>query len=524
MPVKPIVLQLENEVLFSDKWPGRWHPALSPINWTWRQGENWVFLGDNGSGKTSFMELVEAHAGRTARSVSFEALERIMAEEIRQDDSNFIGRVDTGTPLYRFLGLESPREPLPALPAEDAVFELLEQGIRTLSTGEMRRALIYRAILARPSVLLLDEPFDGLDVAATVAMRKLICGLIRSGQALLMMLNRRSDILPEHTHVGVFRDGSLVFAGPREEWQRYESQILGVRVKTPRIIGVRVKTPPSASGLMDSSQSFYSDPNYSPKYSSEAAIPGPPRDCVRIPGNSPLVTMHNVTVRYGEKVILDGLCWQVNQGEHWKITGPNGAGKTTLLNLVSGDHPQAYCNDISLFGRRRGTGESVWDIKQKVGIISPDLQLAYRVSVSARLCIVSGLFDSIGVYDPVSPMQWDLADQWLNYLGMQDRADRPLRHFSYGEQRMLLIARGLIKHPPLLILDEPCQGLDDHNRMKALKLLGEFAAGSESTLLYVTHRGEDEIEGIQRHLDLSLAGQLLFDADKMSYHSTNDDI
>lgn len=252
---------------------------------------------------------------------------------------------------------------------------------------------------------------------------------------------------------------------------------------------------------MDSSQSFYSDP----KYSSEAAIPGPPRDCVRIPGNSPLVTMHNVTVRYGEKVILDGLCWQVNQGEHWKITGPNGAGKTTLLNLVSGDHPQAYCNDISLFGRRRGTGESVWDIKQKVGIISPDLQLGYRVSVSARLCILSGLFDSIGVYDPVSPMQRDLADQWLSYLGMTDRADRPLKQFSYGEQRMLLIARGLIKHPPLLILDEPCQGLDDHNRMKVLKLLSEFAAGSESTLLYVTHRREDEIEGIQRHLDLSPA-------------------
>ena len=302
MPVKPTVLQLENEVLFSDKWPGRWNPALSPINWTWRPGENWVFLGDNGSGKTSFMELVEARAGKTARSVSFEALERIMAEQIRQDDSNFIGRVDTGTPLYRFLGLESPHQPLPALLADDAVSGLLDQGIRTLSSGEMRRALIYRAILARPSVLLLDEPFDGLDVAATAAMRELVGGLIRSGQALLMMLNRRSDLLPEHTHVGVFRDGSLVFAGSMEEWYQHESQ-------------------------------HRQDPG------SKVSIPGPPPDRVRVPGNSPLVMMNNVTVCYGEKVILDGLCWQVNQGEHWKITGPNGAGKTTLLNLVSGDHP-----------------------------------------------------------------------------------------------------------------------------------------------------------------------------------------
>jgi molybdate transport system ATP-binding protein len=463
---EPTVLQLENEVLFSDKWPGRWNPSLSPVNWTWRRGENWAFLGDNGSGKTSFMERVEVRAGKAARSVSFEALERIMAEEIRQDDSNFIGRVDTGTPLYQFLGRDSPHDPLPAVLANDTVFSLLDQGIRTLSTGEMRRALIYRAMLARPSVLLLDEPFDGLDFAATAAMRKLICGLLSQGQALLMMLNRRCDLLPEHTHVGVFRDGSLVFAGSREEWQEFEL-------------------------------------HHRHDDCGHQTIPGPPPDRVRLQGNSPLVTMHNVTVRYGEKTILNGLCWQVNQGEHWKISGPNGAGKTTLLNLVSGDHPQAYCNDISLFGRKRGTGESVWDIKQHVGIVSPDLQLSYRASVSARLCILSGLFDSIGVYDPVSPMQRDLADQWLSYLGMQDRADRPLRHFSYGEQRMLLIARGLIKHPPLLILDEPCQGLDDHNRTKVLRLLGEFAAGSESTLLYVTHRREDEIEGIRRHLDLS---------------------
>ncbi len=457
--MKKILLKLENEKIMTEK--GK--PSEHNIHWTWTTGESWVILGSNGSGKTRFLELLEHRAGKGAKTVSFENLERILEEEIRQDDSEFLGKIDTGTPLYRFLGLASADPELIPFKTGDNYRTLLNHGIRTLSTGEMRRSLIYRAVLSQPSLLLLDEPFDGLDVTAAEEMRQLITHLIEEEHPVLLILNRKSEILPVNTHIGVFRDHHLLFTGSKEEWEKFEASRQDRRM-------------------------------------TEIPIPPPPADAYRYDGGSSLVKMRDVTVKYGEKVVLNRLSWEVRKGEHWKITGPNGAGKTTLLNLICGENQQAYCNDIKLFGRQRGSGETVWEIKEKVGIISPALQLSYRVSASARMCIISGLFDSIGVYEKVSPLQRNLADRWLAYLGLTEKADTPMRRLSYGEQRLLLIARGLIKHPPLLILDEPCQGLDDSNREKVLNLLGQFACQSESTLLYVTHHQEDRIRGIERHI------------------------
>ncbi len=463
--MKHTLLQLENQLVRPDNRADR---SFS-LNWTWEAGEQWVILGDNGSGKTRFLQLLESQAGPRAHCVSFEGLDHILQQQLKQDESNINGGFDAGTPLFRFLGLESPDDGAAELPL-GGLSQLLEQGIRFLSTGEMRRALICRAVLARPSLLMLDEPFDGLDVQARADMRALIRQLMQQGQPTLMILNRQSEILPEHTHVGVFRDQRMIFSASRHQWEQQRETL---------------------TAAIDHGK----------------PVPGPLPGTVYPPADQPLVEMHDVTVRYGEKTVLDRLSWQVNAGEHWQISGPNGAGKSTLLNLVSGDNPQAYRNDIRMFGRRRGTGETVWDIKQKVGIVSPQLQLSYRVAVSARMCILSGLFDSIGIYRNVDPMHRLLADRWLDYLGMSDRATQPFNRFSYGEQRLLLIARGLIKHPPLLILDEPCQGLDDANRLRVLDLLGEFANGTQSTLLYVTHLREDRIKGINRQLEFVPMGE-----------------
>jgi molybdate transport system ATP-binding protein len=216
----------------------------------------------------------------------------------------------------------------------------------------------------------------------------------------------------------------------------------------------------------------------------------------------PLIEMNSVTVRYDEKCVLNRLDWTVMPGEHWKITGPNGAGKSTLLSLVSGDNSQAYANDISLFGIRRGSGESVWDIKKRIGLVSTAFQQDYRVGVTVRIVVISGFFDSIGVYNQFSKKQQEIALEWLEMLHMDQHLDAPFRNLSYGEQRLVLLARAMVKQPDLLILDEPCQGLDDINREMVLKLIDHLGKTGRTQILYVTHHQEDFLPCITRSLEL----------------------
>jgi len=219
--------------------------------------------------------------------------------------------------------------------------------------------------------------------------------------------------------------------------------------------------------------------------------------------DEPLVRLRNAHVVYGDNVIFADLDWAIYPGHHWQVTGPNGSGKTCLLNLITGDHPQCYVNDIRVFGMQRGNGESIWDIKQYIGYVSSALQWEYKVSVSVRNAIISGFYDSIGIYQKYTEVQRDIADQWLALLGMTVRADRPFNDLSFGDQRLILIARAMAKHPPLLILDEPCLGLDDLNRQLVLALIEKICAARETTVLYVNHRLEDKIQGIEQHLAMT---------------------
>ena len=159
-------------------------------------------------------------------------------------------------------------------------------------------------------------------------------------------------------------------------------------------------------------------------------------------------------------------------------------------------------NDIFVFGFQRGSGESIWQIKQYIGYVSTALQWEHRVSVSVRNVIISGFYDSIGLYSKPSDAEKAIADQWLALLGMTARAGEPMNKLSYGDQRLLLIARAMVKHPPLLILDEPCLGLDDMNRRLVLALIEKICAGSGTAVLYVIHHPGDKIVGIDNYLAL----------------------
>ena len=218
--------------------------------------------------------------------------------------------------------------------------------------------------------------------------------------------------------------------------------------------------------------------------------------------DEPLVDIRNGRIRYTNNVVFEHLDWRIEPGEHWQLTGPNGSGKTCLLNLITGDHPQCYSNDIFVCGYQRGNGESIWDIKQHLGNVSSALHWDYRVSISCKNVIISGFYDSIGLYTKATDLQKETADLWLELLGLRDRSGQPFNQCSYADQRLLLIARAMVKHPHLLILDEPCFGLDDTSRQLVLALVEKICAGSETTVIYVNHHAGDQIDGIEHYLAL----------------------
>ena len=211
--------------------------------------------------------------------------------------------------------------------------------------------------------------------------------------------------------------------------------------------------------------------------------------------------MTNVNVAWGDNHVLKDLSWTVNQGEHWLIRGPNGSGKTTLLELITGDNMQVYCNDVHLFGIKRGSGETIWDIKKQLGIVSYRLHVEYRMLGGTSLLnvIISGFRDSIGLYEAAKDTEIALAKKWLALGGFAGRESESFGNLSYGEQRAVLILRSAVKSPKLLILDEPCHGLDENFRTKILHLMELIGQGGTTTMLHVTH-DPTEILPCEKHV------------------------
>ncbi|MCM0083009.1 molybdate ABC transporter ATP-binding protein ModF [Geomonas sp. Red32] len=454
---------------------------LEGITLAMRKGEQWGIVGANGSGKSALGKLLcgrlpvaSGSCRLPARTgyVSFERVNEILEIERYNDDSDFLDYIDEGTLARDFIleGEPTGERKLRDLARLLNFTGILDRGIKYLSTGEMRKIVVCKALMQDPELLILDEPFDGLDVASCAALKMLISGCVDSGIRVVLLLNRFSELVPEITHVGYIKNRRLIMTGPKEELLASEA-------------------------LRRLHAFHYTLPAELPEV--DAATVNPP-----LPAGQPLIEMKAVKVSYGEKAILSGLTWTVKPGEHWKISGPNGAGKSTLLAMVSGDHPQAYANDITLFGIRKGSGESVWDIKKRIGLVSTALQQDYRVGVTVRVAVISGFFDSIGVYGDYTKKQQEIALDWLRMLHLEELAEAPFRNLSYGEQRLVLLARAMVKQPDLLILDEPCQGLDDVNREMVLKLIDHLGSAGKTQLLYVTHHAEDDIPCIANHLEL----------------------
>jgi len=475
---------------------------LPEISWKMNEGENWLVTGENGGGKSIFASALAGgldivpfddggYSNRFSGSislVSFETAAALIAEEKARDDSDYVeGGIDPGRTARAFIAesfadADTPASGTASIPQgknlerHPAVLTcglaaILDRGLKYLSTGEIRRTLLCRALASNAALLILDEPFEGLDTASREILRDLLAEMTAPGREqktrLLLLMDRPENLPPAINRVLELTNRRVSFSGPLLEYRRLlanrETKAAGERPGRLAEMWSELDEVRSRSG-QNLAESIRTD-------------------------KTVLVEMKNVTVEWSEKKVLDNLSWKLEKGEHWLIRGPNGSGKTTFLELITGDNPQVFRNEVYLFGSRRGSGETIWELKEKMGIVSYRLHVEYRAlgDLDLESVILSGIHDSIGLYDRCGEEERALAKKWLGLAGFAGRETDRFGTLSYGEQRSVLIARAAVKCPPILILDEPCHGLDGEHRSRILALLEAIAAGGTSTLLHVTH-------------------------------------
>ena len=337
--------------------------------------------------------------------------------------------------------------------------ESLDKYIITLSSGELRKFQLTKTLFANPQLLIMDNPFVGLDAQTRDQLRELLLMVARERNIELMLVLAKTDEIPEFVTEVIEVDGS---DGSHRNYGSYESY-RAVQVPVPSHV------------LSDNKrEAILSLPNSHKDY-----------DCQRV------VEMHHVTIKYGTRTILNNLDWTIANGDRWALSGQNGSGKSTLLSLICADNPQSYACDITLFDRPRGSGETIWDIKRHIGYVSPEMHRSYKRNLPAIRIVASGLMDSIGLYAVPQQEDYDKCRFWLDIFGISHLAERPFLQLSSGEQRLVLLARAFVKDPQLLILDEPLHGLDLWNRRLTKDVIETFCQREGKTLIMVTHYQEE---------------------------------
>ena len=341
---------------------------------------------------------------------------------------------------------------------------LIDKPLVTLSNGENKRLQLVKSVLRDPDWLILDNPFLGLDAEGREILSACLEKLIENSVQFIL-INSPAALPACVNRVMYLEEGRVTWDGPISTYESF------------RRVDKFVFNHTVMDDLIKSAQVYETFQQ--------------------------AVHMNDVTIAYGEKVILSGIHWEVNSGARWALSGPNGAGKSTLLSLITADNPQAYSQDIILFDRKRGTGESIWDIKKRIGYVSPELHVYFREPANVFNVVGSGLFDTLGVYKKISEDQHKRIALWLGVFGISHLSQRMFQQISTGEQRMVLLARALVKNPPLLILDEPCQGLDEEQIHRVKEILNYICSNSQTTLIYVSHYSSDIPDCVNQYFKLA---------------------
>ncbi|WP_179347824.1 ATP-binding cassette domain-containing protein [Winogradskyella pacifica] len=323
------------------------------------------------------------------------------------------------------------------------------RSLRTLSTGEQKKALLSYLLQQNPDFIVLNNPYETLDKASVSLLKQQLIALSKD-MPIVFIFNRQEDLLPVISHAITFEKDKLKAVVPIEDY-RFKKRV------------------------------FVFEKDIPPAITTYSNIP------------EVLVELKNVNVNYEDRCILKDINWTIKKKEFWHLIGPNGSGKTTLLSMIYGNNSKGYGQDLYLFGKKKGSGESVWDIKQKIGYISPAMLELFNRSHTVEHMILSGFFDSVGLYQTPSTLQIQTAAQWMDALNLSDKKNTAFLRLAPAIQRLILIARAMIKHPPLLILDEPLINVNDEGRALISALINKIANESETSILFVSHRDEADI-------------------------------
>ena len=446
-----------------------------PVSLVIGEGEHVAIVGRNGAGKSLLVDMLIGKYPLLMNEVHYDFASSVSS--LVSDNIKYISFRDSygeadGTYYYQQRWHSQDREGIPVvadlLPeAKDEEFKrtlfglfgmeaLLDKPLILLSSGELRKFQLTRTLLARPAVLIMDNPFIGLDAATRDLLKSLLRQLIEATSLQVILVLSKSDDIPDFiTHVVPVAD-----------------RVCGAKVTLEAYLQALPAVPDRL--LSPEKEKRILDLPYKEGMHSEQ-----------------VVCLNRVSIRYGERTILKELDWTVNRGEKWALSGENGAGKSTLLSLVCADNPQSYACDITLFGRKRGSGESIWEIKKHIGYVSPEMHRAYLKNLPAIDIVASGLHDSIGLYRKVREEDKEICAWWMDIFGIAALKDRNFLKLSSGEQRLVLLARAFVKDPELLILDEPLHGLDLYNRRLVKDVIEAFCRREGKTLIMVTHYKEE---------------------------------
>lgn len=474
--------------------------VLSEITWNIEQGKNWAIIGPNGSGKSVLLEVIAGKwpvlTGKVAYDWTTPVRENI---ELASNDYSFNRIVSAGAEYYqqRFHAYESERAPSvrailtdqlkPVGTVDDksvtlapskvsdgelarvagllSITHLLDHPFVTLSNGETRRMLLAKSLLKKPKVLMLDNAFSGLDVHSREVLRNALTELTRQGVTIIIATTA-TEIPPCITDVLELEAGKI-------EAQKPVAQFRTLATHTHHF------PQPDPQKLAHFGHPEFTDFQHA-------------------------LDLRNIRVKYGEDQILEGVSWKIAKGEKWALSGPNGSGKSTLLSIITADNPQRFANDYDLFDQKRGgAGASIWDIKQKIGHVSPELHLYFPRNTSVFKTIASGFFDATGVFfKKLTETQIERVHEVAELLHVHELIEKDFSQLSKGQQRMVLLARALVKNPPLLILDEPCQGLDSDAIDYFKSVVNAICDTDQRTLIYVSHYPNEIPSCVKHYLKL----------------------